>query len=175
MLGYDARPSKDENPRADRPRGFLSLCKDAERSAEVRPVVAVQGKTLAILRDHIHRRLGRKPEDVDVRRLGVDLIDMFLAVVACHALLVVVLKERVGSCAIDPDVVRLDDPDSPGRLVRFGAHVWIEVLVVLLERLESIRIGLVVGRLGLNGPKVDILSTLEVVLGENRVLGGGAV
>lgn len=148
---------------------------DAERSAEVGAVVAVEREALAALRDHVDRRLGRETKDVDIRRLCVNLVDVLLAVVGRDAVLAVVLEERVRSCAVDPDVVALDDANGPGGLVGLCAHVWVEVLVVLLEGLEGVGVGLEVGSLGLDGAEVDVLSALEVVLRKDGVLGGSAV
>lgn len=95
-----------------------------------------------------------------------------LAVLGVDAGLGVVVKEGIGTRAVVPDALAVNDANSPGS--RFLAHVRVKELIILREWDRGVRVGLVVGSLGLDGTKPDILSARQLVLGELRVLRSSA-
>lgn len=149
----------------------LSLSKNRQRRAKVAPVVLILQQSLTAAANHIDRSLGAQPKDIDIAR-ALNLVDMFLAVLADHTLLRIVVEEAVRARAVVPDALGVNDAHGPGR--RHVGHVRVEVLVVLGEGDVSLGVGLVVGRLGLNRAVPDVLCVLELVLGELRVLRSGA-
>lgn len=141
----------------------LRLSEDRQRCAEVRAVVGIEGKAFTSRSKHVDGGLGRQTKDVDVGRV-VDLVDVRLAVVGRHAILTVVLEERVRPRTVAPDAGAVDNTDGPGSLVRLGAHIHVEILLVDGERRGGVWVWLHVWSFRLDRAHENILGALKVIL-----------
>lgn len=102
-----------------------------------------------------------------------------LAALGLEAGLVVVVKERVQTSAIDVDVLGVDDAKTPGASAGLGGGArgegWVVVCGVGGEWGGGIGVSLHVGGLGLDEGHVDVAGVVELVIVQLRVLRGGSV
>ncbi len=100
-----------------------------------------------------------------------------LAVLPVQATLVVIIKEGVESCAIQEHVGRIHHPQPPGHVRRVYSPPPPKAgsLPAGVNGAGAAGVGLEVRGLGLDDGHVDVARVAELVLVEDRVLGGGSV
>lgn len=92
--------------------------------------------------------------------------------------LCVVIKERVVVGSVDQNVRTAQHPQAPGHVAISADAGAVKCGIVegsvCGERLKGIWLGLVVGRLGLQLRRIDVLGAVKLVVVQGVVLHGGA-